>query len=70
MLLQAIAAGASAAAAAASLGMTTEQQITAAAQAAMTSGQGALNQEAWRKHRKLGLGLRHVRDVEAYIAKS
>ena len=46
MLRQAIAAGASAAAVAASLGMTTEQQITAAAQAAMTSGQHALDQDA------------------------
>ena len=46
MLRQAIAAGASAAVVAASLGMTTEQQITAAAQAAMTSGQRALDQDA------------------------
>ena len=46
--VQAVAAAASAAAMAANLSMTTEQQITAAAQAAIASGQGVLSQDAWQ----------------------
>ena len=44
MLGEAIATGARAAAAAASLGMTSEQQVTAAIQAVITSGQDVLSQ--------------------------
>ena len=47
---QAAAAGAAAASIAAEAGMTTEQQIAAATVAALTSGQGALSQDAWRIH--------------------
>ena len=45
---QAAAAGAVAANVAAEANMTTEQQIAAATVAALTSGQGALSQDAWR----------------------
>ena len=50
MQRQAAAAGAAAASIAAEAGMTTEQQIAAATVAALTSGQGALSQDAWRIH--------------------